>query len=82
MVGFLAFIPGHLLMVALHGWNTFASMSTGWKKAPDYLDDRRWNISPHEGPAPRSRRIDPSRDVDRHTDTWVRKSTFGIVDEP
>ena len=41
MVGFLAFIPGHLLMVALHGWSTFASMLTGWKKAPDYLDDRR-----------------------------------------
>ena len=38
MLGFLAFIPGHLLMVALHGWSNFASMFTGWKKRPDYLD--------------------------------------------
>ena len=38
MLGFLAFIPGHLLMVALHGWSNFASMWTGWKKRPDYLD--------------------------------------------
>ena len=37
MAGFLAFIPGHLIMVALHGWNNFASMWTGWKKKPDYL---------------------------------------------
>lgn len=37
MAGFLAFIPGHLVMVALHGWNNFASMWTGWKKGPDYL---------------------------------------------
>ena len=39
MCGFLAFIPGHLLMVALHGWNNFASMLTGWKKNPEYLSD-------------------------------------------
>jgi thiosulfate reductase cytochrome b subunit len=39
MAGFLAFIPGHLVMVALHGWNNFASMWTGWKKRPDYLAD-------------------------------------------
>jgi thiosulfate reductase cytochrome b subunit len=37
MTGFLAFIPGHLVMVALHGWNNFASMWTGWKRKPDYL---------------------------------------------
>ena len=29
MVGLLAFIPGHLVMVALHGWPNFASMWTG-----------------------------------------------------
>jgi thiosulfate reductase cytochrome b subunit len=29
MCGVLAFIPGHLLMVALHGWRNFASMWTG-----------------------------------------------------
>jgi len=37
LCGFLAFIPGHLLMVILHGWNNFASMGTGWKKNPEYL---------------------------------------------
>ena len=37
MCGFLAFIPGHLIMVALHGWNNFYSMITGWKCNPDYL---------------------------------------------
>jgi Ni/Fe-hydrogenase b-type cytochrome subunit len=29
MCGVLAFIPGHLVMVALHGWRNFASMWTG-----------------------------------------------------
>jgi thiosulfate reductase cytochrome b subunit len=37
MVGFLSFIPGHLVMVAAHGWNNFYSMLTGWKRNPDYL---------------------------------------------
>ncbi len=37
MCGFLSFIPGHLLMVALHGWNNFRSMLTGWKRNPEYL---------------------------------------------
>ena len=37
MCGFVAFIPGHLLMVALHGWNNFMSMLTGWKADPEYL---------------------------------------------
>ena len=31
MLGFLAFIPGHLIMVLLHGWSNFASMLSGWK---------------------------------------------------
>lgn len=39
MCGFLAFIPGHLIMVALHGWNNFYSMIIGWKRNPDYLAD-------------------------------------------
>jgi thiosulfate reductase cytochrome b subunit len=38
LCGFLAFIPGHLIMVALHGWSNFASMFTGWKRRPEYLD--------------------------------------------
>ncbi len=33
MAGVLAFLPGHLLMVALHGWNNFAGMWTGWRAA-------------------------------------------------
>ena len=32
MCGLLAFVPGHLVMVALHGWNNFVSMWTGWAK--------------------------------------------------
>ena len=39
MCGFLAFIPGHLIMVLLHGWNNFVSMLTGWKKNPEYARD-------------------------------------------
>jgi thiosulfate reductase cytochrome b subunit len=34
MCGMLAFVPGHLLLVALHGWDNFASMLTGWKQHP------------------------------------------------
>jgi len=37
MCGMLAFIPGHLLMVGLHGWDNFASMLTGWKQHPEYI---------------------------------------------
>ena len=29
MCGLLAFIPGHLMMVAIHGWKNFAAMWTG-----------------------------------------------------
>jgi Ni/Fe-hydrogenase b-type cytochrome subunit len=32
MCGLLAFIPGHLVMVALHGWSNFASMWTGGRR--------------------------------------------------
>jgi Ni/Fe-hydrogenase b-type cytochrome subunit len=34
MCGLLAFIPGHLVMVALHGWRNFASMWTGGRGQP------------------------------------------------
>ena len=37
MCGFLAFLPGHLLMVALHGWNNFMSMLTEWNAKPEYV---------------------------------------------
>jgi Ni/Fe-hydrogenase b-type cytochrome subunit len=33
MCGLLAFIPGHLMMVAIHGWSNFAAMWTGWKRS-------------------------------------------------
>ncbi|MEP7118368.1 MAG: cytochrome b/b6 domain-containing protein [Acidobacteriota bacterium] len=36
MCGLLSFIPGHLMMVLLHGWDNFASMLTGWKRKPEY----------------------------------------------
>ena len=39
MVGFLVFVPGHVLMVALHGWANFASMWTGWKAGHQHLAD-------------------------------------------
>ena len=38
MCGFVAFIPGHLIMVGLHGWNNFYSMITGWKREPEYVE--------------------------------------------
>src|SRR4030095_11578005 len=38
MCGLLAFIPGHLVMVAIHGWDNFQSMLTGWKRHPQYSD--------------------------------------------
>ncbi len=37
MIGFLSFVPGHLLMVALAGWTNFYSILTGWKREPEYL---------------------------------------------
>lgn len=37
MCGFLAFIPGHLIMVILHGWQNFYSMLAGWKRDPEYV---------------------------------------------
>jgi Ni/Fe-hydrogenase b-type cytochrome subunit len=37
MCGLLAFIPGHLVMVILHGWDNFTSMITGWKRRPEYI---------------------------------------------
>jgi thiosulfate reductase cytochrome b subunit len=39
MAGFLSFIPGHLLMVAIHGWHNFMGMLTGWKRDPEYLSE-------------------------------------------
>ena len=38
MCGFLAFIPGHLIMVVLHGWSNFFSMLSGWKRQPEYQE--------------------------------------------
>lgn len=38
MCGFLAFIPGHLIMVLLYGWSNFYSMLSGWKREPEYQE--------------------------------------------
>ena len=37
MCGLLSFIPGHLVMVAIHGWDNLRSMVTGWKHRPAYV---------------------------------------------
>jgi Ni/Fe-hydrogenase b-type cytochrome subunit len=36
MCGLLAFVPGHLVMVAIHGWDNFRSSLIGWKMRPEY----------------------------------------------
>ena len=36
MCALLAFIAGHLVMVAIHGWDNFRSMLIGWKMRPEY----------------------------------------------
>ena len=38
MCGFLAFIPGHLIMVAIHGWSNFWSIFIGWKRGPEPVE--------------------------------------------
>ena len=52
MCGLLSFVPGHLVMVALHGWDNVASMVTGWKHKPEYVhslrgdtERRRWEYA-------------------------------------
>jgi thiosulfate reductase cytochrome b subunit len=37
MLSLVSFIPGHLIMVALHGWSNFYSMLIGWKQNPEPL---------------------------------------------
>ncbi len=37
MCGLVAFIPGHLIMVVIHGWNNFVAMLVGWKRNPEYV---------------------------------------------
>lgn len=37
LCGLLLFVAGHVVLVALHGWNNFISMLTGWKKDSEYL---------------------------------------------
>jgi thiosulfate reductase cytochrome b subunit len=34
LAGFAAFVPGHVVMVIVHGWNNFQSMLTGWNFKP------------------------------------------------
>ena len=41
LAGFLAFVPGHLVMVIVHGWNNLQSMLTGWNFKPEYVRNAR-----------------------------------------
>jgi len=41
----LAFIPGHLIMVALHGWSNVASMWTGSHQVSEAAPDRRQTLT-------------------------------------
>jgi Ni/Fe-hydrogenase b-type cytochrome subunit len=34
LAGLAAFVPGHVVMVIVHGWNNFQSMLTGWNFKP------------------------------------------------
>ena len=36
MCGLLVFVLGHLVMVAIHGWDNFRTMLIGWKMRPEY----------------------------------------------
>ena len=47
MTGVLGFIPGHLIMVALHGWSNFASMWTGASPGHGHRPARRSSASPN-----------------------------------
>ena len=47
MVGLVSFIPGHLIMVAIHGWSNFNSMLIGWRKNPGHL-----GLAPEVEPEP------------------------------
>jgi Ni/Fe-hydrogenase b-type cytochrome subunit len=38
MCALVAFVAGHLIMVALHGWDNFVSMVTGWKRYPEDIE--------------------------------------------
>lgn len=49
LLGFAAFIPGHLVMVVVHGWNNFQSMLTGWNFNPAYLMSTAPNNVAEEG---------------------------------
>jgi hypothetical protein len=51
MCGLIAFVPGHVLMVAIHGWNNFAAMVTGWNRRPEYLPGEVATLVAHV-PAP------------------------------
>ena len=50
LAGFLAFVPGHLVMVIVHGWNNFQSMLTGWNFKPEYVRNARDAGEAHDGP--------------------------------
>jgi len=48
MLGLASFVPGHVVMVMIHGWGNFRSMITGWKQGsvqtvPSHEDARNPN---------------------------------------
>jgi thiosulfate reductase cytochrome b subunit len=52
MCGLLAFIPGHLVMVALHGWKNFSGMWTGGEVYSRTEDNPRHATSALGKPTP------------------------------
>jgi len=79
MCGLLAFVPGHLLMVAIHGWNNFAAMLTGWNRRPEYVSEK---TPPRVAVVPepvRSAAVAPSSVEGRHAQD--ERSGQGRVEE-
>jgi cytochrome b subunit of formate dehydrogenase len=52
MWALLAFVLGHIVMGAIHGWNNFVSMLTSWKKEPEYRLEKvpeKWRSYANDG---------------------------------
>jgi Ni/Fe-hydrogenase b-type cytochrome subunit len=45
MCALVAFIPAHIVMVAIHGWNNFSAMLTGWRREADREADGEAAVS-------------------------------------
>lgn len=69
LVGFLAFIPGHLVMVLVHGWNNFQSMLTGWNFQPEYAGVFTQNVAMSEAKPSRHGPQTPEHAPDTEAET-------------